>query len=526
MLIPIVAGVILLFVSWCLSYPVSIESPHDFAFNHFSFFYWLSLAILFASFFVVGVEAKSNTLRWAVTVGTVLLVFSQAYFSYMVPGADAPQVRGLTEYFISTGDLDSSQINHEYFQWPSYFVLCKIASLVPGLDLRLLEFVLYGLMSLIVTSFLYLHISRVRANAYIAVMAFFIILSYFFNFQWASPFSLSLCLLFVLFHFDGLSGKREVILAMLLVLACLTFVHVFTPILFIGYCFGMYVVRRDIKYLRFTAVNGIIYALTMSHSLQFASYVKMLANLAFFYIGNRLQATVTNPLTLQPYIDVVAQFFSRTVVIVTALLTALGLVILLRGRKLPTTDYVMLIAGAVFSLTVLVAPSNYAELSGRTLFLFCLPASLGAAYLCESKFKKYFKLTFLILLVLFTFALMHQSFYERQIVFQTEQEYQCSDFMLDTVDWNGSGYVFSHFRFMMYLKSASYSATVRYSADLFYSEDFSGDMVKYNYVVYTVGLSKSLLAYNYSTEATSKELEDSHYNLIYNSGNLSCIFSK
>jgi hypothetical protein len=244
-----IVGVILLFVSWWLNYPVSIESPYDFAFNHFSFLYWLGLVILFASFFVVGVETKSNTLRWVVTIGTVLLVFSQAYFSYMVPGSDANQFRGLTEYFISTGNLNSLQPNHEYYQWPLYFILCKIAVLVPGLDLRLLEFVLYGLMSFLVTSFLYLHISRVRANAYIAVMAFFITLSYFFNFQWATPFSLSLCLILILFHLDGLSGKREVILTMLFVFASLTFVHVFTPVLFIAYCLVMYLVRRDKKHL-------------------------------------------------------------------------------------------------------------------------------------------------------------------------------------------------------------------------------------------------------------------------------------
>jgi hypothetical protein len=445
----------------------------------------------------------------------------------MVPGSDVPQFRGLTEFFISTGNLNSLKPNHEYYQWPFYFILCKIAVLVPGLDLRLLEFILYGLMSLLVTSFLYLHISKVRANAYIAVMAFFIILSYFFNFAWASPFSLSLCIILVLFHLDGLSGKREVILTMLFVFACLTFVHVFTAALFVGYCLVMYFVRRDIKYLKLFMATSIVYALVMmSYNSQFESYVKASINLSFSYIGGRAQATIRSPLAIQPYIDVVAQFFSRTVVIATALLTGLGLVILLRKRKLGIVDYVMLLTGAVFAVTVFVAPSSYEELSGRTLFLFCLPASLGAAYLCESKFKKYFKLTFLILLLLFTFALIHQSFYDRQIFFQTKQEYQCSNFMLDTVNWNGSSYIFSHFRFMQYLKSASSSATVRYGADLFYSVDFSGEMVKYNYVVYTVGLSKSLLAYNYSTEATFKELDDSHYDLIYNSGNLSCIFSK
>lgn len=201
MLIPICIGTILLFFSWYISYPVSVDSPYDFVYNHISWLYWLSLPMLFASFFIVAIETKNNTLRWVMTVGTVLLMYSLAYFYYMIPGSDIHQFRSLTEYFISTGDL-SSKPYHDYYQWPLFFMLNNIAVSIMGLDLRYFEFILFSTIGLVITSSLYLYASKARANGYLAVIAFSIILRYFFNYQWA-PFSLSLSLLILLFTLDS-----------------------------------------------------------------------------------------------------------------------------------------------------------------------------------------------------------------------------------------------------------------------------------------------------------------------------------
>jgi hypothetical protein len=486
--------------------------------------YWLGLAVLFASFFIVAMETKNNSLRWAMTIGTVLLMFSQAYFYYMIPGSDANQFRGLTEYFISTGDLNSLKLYHGYYQWPLSFILSKTALSITGLDLRCFEFILYGVMSFVITSLIYLYISKIRTNAYVAVIAFFIILWYFFNFQWIAPFSLSLCLILLLFHLDSLSGKREVILAMLIIFTGMTFIHILTPLFFVVYCLLMYIVKKNRKHLNLFILTSIIYALVLSSNLLFAVYIKQLTNFFFLEFLYRIQVSTTSLAAPQPYIDVIAQFFSRTVVITTTLVTGLGFIILLRRRKLRVTDYVMLLTGATFAVTLAISPSSYHELSNRAFFLICIPTSLGASYLCESKFKKFFKPIFLILLVLFTFILMNQTFFDRQIFFQTKEEYQCANFMIDNINWNTSSKILSHFRFEQYLMAKSSSDTVIFWSDS--SEDFVENIPNYDYVAYTVGLAKSLLAANYSVETSFREFEVNHFNLIYNSGNFSYILSK
>jgi hypothetical protein len=522
-LIPMCIGGVLLLLSWYLSYPISIDSPYDFAYNHFSYLYWLGLAVLFASFFIVAMETKNNSLRWAMTIGTVLLIFSQAYFYYMVPGSDANQTRGLTEYFISTGDL-SLEPYHDYYQWPLSFILSKTALSITGLDLRCFEFILYGVMSFVITSLIYLYISKVRANAYVAVIAFFIILLSFFNFQWIAPFSLSLCLILLLFYLDSLSGKREVSIAMLIIFTGMTFTHILTPLFFVVYCFLMYIKKKNKKHLNLFLLTSIIYALVLINNLLLAVYLKQLTNFFFFEILFRVQISTTGLTAPQPYIGVIAQFFSRTVVITTTLVTGLGFIIFLRRKKLRVTHYVMLLTGAVFAVTLLISPSAYHQLSNRAYFLICIPASLGASYLCESKFKKFFKPFFLILLVLFSFTLMNQTFFDREIFFQTKEEYQCANFMIDNINWNTSSRILSPFRFEQYLIAKSSSATAIFWSD--FSEDFPKNMLNCDYVAYTIGLAKSLLAANYSVETSFREFDVNHFNLIYNSGNFSYILSK
>lgn len=284
MLIPILLGAILLFLSWYLSYSVSMNSPTDFVYNHFSYLYWVGTATLFASFFIVAMKTKNSSLRWAMTMGTFFLMFSQAYFYYMVPGSDSNQFRGLTEYFLSTGDLNSSQPNHSYFQWPIFFLLNKIVTATTGLDLRYCEFMLYGIIGSLFTSFLFLYFSQARKNAYVAVSSFFIILTYFFNFQFLSPFMLSLCFILLLFYLDSLLGKNEVILTMLTVFTIMTFTHMVTPLLFVIYSLVMYILKKERKHLTLFVVTSIIYVFVQIASQSFSFYAGQLGNFTFFNI--------------------------------------------------------------------------------------------------------------------------------------------------------------------------------------------------------------------------------------------------
>ena len=115
----------------------------------------------------------------------------------------------------------------------------------------------------------------------------------------------------------------------------------------------------------------------------------------------------------------------------------------------------MLLIGTIVTLSLLVGPGGYNEVADRSIFLILIPASIGAAYLLESKFKKYFRVTFLVLLILFTFTLVNQSLLDTQIYSQTKAEYACANYMARSINWTTgvTVRVLSDYRFKAYLTS-------------------------------------------------------------------------
>ena len=501
-----------------------MDSQYDFVYNHFSYLYWIGLATLFVSFFVVAMKTENNSLRLAMAISTVFLIFSQAYFYYMIPGSDVNQFRGLTENFISTGKLSGSNPHQAYDQWPLFFILNKIITSITGLELRFIEFALYGVICSVITSLIYLQVARVKSNAYAAVIIFFIILIPLSIFEFWSAFAFSLCLVLSLLYLDKWSGKPEVLLATIVIFVSLTLVHVLVPLFFVSYLLVMFFLKKNRKYLILFVTTLTIYTLVLSQNVMFGDYIRLLGHLADPYlqdISSRI-AGAASSIAPPPYIDVIAQSLSRIAVIATALMAGLGFIIVLKRKKLKKQDYALLLIGAMFTVGLLISPEAYRELSSRAFFLIGIPVSVGASYLIESKLRKYLKPILLVLLVLFSFNLMHQTFYDRQTFFQTKSEYQCANFMINSINWADPASVYSHYRVMQYLMPKSSGDVVRFGDD--FSEKFPEDTMDYDYVVYTIGIAKSYLGANYSVDDSLSNFEVNHFNLLYNSGQFSCIF--
>ena len=162
--IPILIGVIFFIYSWYVSYPISIESPYDFDYDYIFYLYWLSIPILFASSFYIIIKTNNDNYKLLMTIITILIMYSKQYFYYMGFGSDVNQFIGLTEYFISSGDLDFTRGYHSYYQWPNFFILNKIATSIIGIDLRIFQFILYFIITFVITIFLYLYALKNGVN--------------------------------------------------------------------------------------------------------------------------------------------------------------------------------------------------------------------------------------------------------------------------------------------------------------------------------------------------------------------------
>jgi len=506
LLLPLVIGIMLMVYSWYLSYPLAIDSPGDFIFNHVSVLYWFSLPILLTSMYMIAVTSKSNSLKWIISVGIVMTIYSMSYFYFMLPGADSQYFRGLTEYFIKTKNLDPLQPNHGYYQWPSFFILANIATSVSGLELANFEFLLYTIIGFLLATTVYAYASKAYKNSCsLAVTAFFISMFYFLNYQ-CVPFSLAFALLFLLFILETQRKSPSSIITMLVLFTGVSIAHAFVPLFFILYLLMRSILNRSKQYRNLFLLTLTIYLLVQVTQAQF-SFAQNIINMItssteYFSIAEATLAPVSVP------IDVTAQMFSRSVTITTVMICLAGFTVLVIKRKMRDLDKAIFLTGAVYSgVGVLLY-----ILGSRALPIVFIPVSLGASYLFETRFRRYINFLFLVLLILFAFIPLHNAFYDSQIMFQTKEAYQTENFMIDHYNWTNQAFILAHYRVLTYLQTKQ--PNLANFEDDVYSPLFPR-LKEYNCIVYTVGLDKNLLRYNYTTE---RILREEKLNVVYNSG--------
>ena len=332
---------------------------------------------------------------------------------------------------------------------PLFLFLTDIVTSITGLSLTTIEFLLFTVIGIVISSSLFVYLSvKFKNNASFAVVAFFASMLLFFNYQ-DVPFSLGLCIFFLMLTLDFQKKTVSLMVTYMVLYVSLLLTHSFVPLFFVIYLFVRMIYDRS-NYLGLFIFSLITYFVM---ELNFARYsLEQVLNTIwnapqeYSYIASQTFVPVTIPL------DVTAQLFSRTVTVSFILLCVIGFIFLLIKRRLTVVDKAVFITGAVY--TFLGAVIN--TLGWRAIAIAFIPISGGVAYLFESKFRKYLKSIFLILLILFVFIPLHQSFTpEVQIQFQAKSQYVAENFFIDHYNWEKSTNILTGFRAATYLTPKS-----------------------------------------------------------------------
>lgn len=517
--LPLCIGLVLILHSFYLSYPLSIDSEYDFIFNHVAPEYWVGLALTLFSSSLIAFISKRNSVRLIMCAIAMVSIYSLSYFYYMLPGSDIHLFGGLTEYHIQTGDLDPSKPYHSFFQWPLFEILGKTVVSITGMGLAQFQFLLYAILGFLYVTCLYVYASRFsRIGGYLAVVAYLMMTYMLLNYQFA-PFSLAFGFILLLYMLDTrLTQNRGVVLATMVIFVIMTFAHPYAPAFFVLYELAMYILSRRKKHLNlflFTLATYLAISIYFRPAL-FSYVIEEVSSLYFGAYTAIVTSTFRGRQAPTPFIANIAPIFSRTVVISTVAISLLGFLLLLKKRKLRRVDYAIFLSSAFYSAVGAVLPI----LGQRGLYFLFIPISLGATYFLTSKFSKYYKVLFLILIALFVFYPLNYSFYDSQIQFQTKEEYLLTNFTIDNYNWASQSSVLSHFRLMHYLQART-SSQVIFGNDI-EAPNFPNDTKNYYVILYTVGLKKSFLSHNYSM---TEILSSSRYNNVFDSG-LSNILQK
>lgn len=490
--------------SWYLSYPLSVDSVDDVVFNHVSVLYWFSLPLLLTSLYMLAVTSKSNYLKWIMTVGVILTMYSLSYFYFMLPTADSTYFRGLNEYFMETKNLDPIQSHKVYLQWPSYFILTNIATSVSGLQLATFESLIYILIGFQILTSLYVYASKsYRNGAFLAVITFFIAMSNYLNYQ-AGPYSTATSLLFLAFALETLRKSSRVIITMLVLVIGMTITHAFVPLLFFLYLLIRFILSRGDRqyFLQLSLLSLIVYL----------CYQITLAASGF---GGSIWSMFNLPPGLTPVvkahfepvifpIDAIAQRFSAFVLITTVTICVAGFVFLFFKRKLRDLDKAIFLAGSVYSGLGVVLWL----LGWRAIPMAFIPISLGGAYLFQSRFRPYLKCLLLVLLVLFSFIPLHLSFFSEDIHFQTREAYTAQNFFIDHYNWTKRSFILASLRVREYIE-------MRMIGNASYFSSRAKTFKWADTIIHTIALERELISFNYTVE---RIINEEKLNLVYNNG--------
>lgn len=506
LILPFAAGIGLLIFSWLRSYPLSIDSPTDYIFNHVSPFYWVGLSLTLASLFLVGLSSKRHVWKWAITVCLVTAMFSISYYYLMLPGSDSQSFRGLNEYYISVSKTPSEP-SHSYYGWPLFFVLNNVATSFTGLQLFQFDFVLYAVIGFLFATALYLYFAKSwKKVAFVAVACFFLAVYYFLNYQ-AVPFSFafSLFLLLVVLG-DKLLGSREGGLASVFLFVAIALSHAFVAVFFVVYELVWYVLSRKRKHFRLFLLTLTIYLSVQLFQapLSFVDIIKGLQSTSskYYVIAQRtVLVSTTSP------IDFFAQTASRAIVVISIVVCVAGFLPLVFKKGIRDFDKAVFMTGALYSAIGAVT----FVLGQRAIPILFMPLGLGVCYLFETRFRHFLEAILLILLILFPLILVHLSFENSQIMFQTNESYVAENFMTKNYNWTFSSLVLAHFRVYTYL-------VAKENGQANFETDFSHSFPRinaYDAILYTVGLGINLEKYNLTTD---RIFSDEMLNKVYDDG--------
>ena len=451
--------------------------------------------------YMISVASKNNYLKWIMTVGIVLTMYSVSYFYYLLPGSDSVYFRGMHEYFNETKSLDFSVPGKEYFQWPSIFILTNIATSISGLELANLEFIIYTLLGFLLATTLYIYASKVHRNGgFITVIVYFLAMRYYLNYQFV-PFTMALVLLFLLFILDTKRKSPGVVLTMFVLFVTMTITHLFTPLFFVIYLLLRYIINRSKQYVQFfllTLTTWIMFQITYAY-ISFDGSIWILINRSTEV--SLLDLATANPVSVP--IDAISQSISTAILVISILICVIGSIVMLIRRKIRGSDWAIFItAVGYFSLGIVIY-----VLGSRAIPLAFIPVSLGAAYIFESRFRKYLVSLVLILLILFSFIPLHSAFSKNDIMFQTKEAYMAENFFVENYNWADRSIVFANFRVVTYFASKLIdNPLLRWKYQTLNETDT---------IFYTIGLGLYLSQYN---DTLVRILHEETSNLVYTNG--------
>ncbi len=382
-----------------------------------------------------------------------------------------------------------------------------------GLELANFEFLMYAIIGIMLTTALFIFATKQYKNGgFLAVVVFFIAMYYYLNYQFA-PFTIAFLLMLLALALEGEKWNSGRMFIILILFVGMTLSHAYVAVFYVLFLAIKTILRRNTwnrNLFVLLLTIYLLYQLTLTNNA-LNTYVQQFTKLDASVSG--IAGLSVTPVIVP--IDAIAQKVLSAELIITVAICAIGFLILIIKRKTRDFDKAIFLTGLGYFLFGLV----FWVLGARAIPLAFIPVSIGAAYLFETKLKKFLTAIFLVLLILLVFMPLHGSFLKGIDFSQTDDAYKAENFMLDKYNWTNGGTILTHGPVSDYILS---KLELEETIGTFIERDDTTNFARfyqYSGILYTTGLGQRL-SYAMAGENYTiyKAINSTNYNVLYNNG--------
>jgi len=521
LIIPIIIGSSLFIISVTENYPIALHTPYEYKYDEISAYYWISISILIGSFYLVSINTENNSVNYMLSILSFLLIYSQDLLHYTVSTSDNNHFLALMDVFMNENILEPP-FSYAYFQRPVYFIFNTIAVNLTSINYEALSFILYIITGIILTSLVYNYISRKGLNGFIGVLIFIFSIFWYLNFQ-SVPYTISLLFMIYILYLDNARKSNENITPLIyLSFIILSFTHVITPIYFIIYSFFKYYLSKNENDRKLFLTTLILFIGTNVYSQLFPYYLEKISVINFGQFERQVVRATREKITITPFIESLSSIISKSITIGTWIISSIGFLSSYKHKKLNTNDYSIVLTSLLFTPFIFISFQGYSQLFYRAAPLILLVFSYSALFFINKNTNKIIIIILLVISVSYVFIPIQRSFFDKQIFFISERSDEMNEFYHETFPYISKAKLLTDKRNMIYLRDL-YPGQSRYSYPTY---NFSQNFDNYDYILYTIGLGRSILGDRSTINEAMDNINEVKYNIIFNSGSYVQIYSR
>jgi len=421
-------GVILLLLSWDLTYPIHMVKLDEITFTQFSFMIWPGILLSLIGLFLTGYYSKKKSIKAICASIFPLILYVYVFYFSNIPTADSGNVNSMFKIFHLVG-IDSSVV--PYFQYPTYFTLNEITSQMSGIYLNGIAVIFFALYGILLGLYLYLFLfkeinNKIVYTALLAVFLYFTVSFTYLNYQWV-PQTLALVFFFLLLTTFNRIGLEYKFINFLLFTA-LVFTHAFIPLIFLLF-YGLYSLKNKEHFKMFLLMSCEYFTVLVFYTTY---YFPQIIDAFKQTLNGYNQYTITISKSFQEPTDFIDQLISmvnRIRIPLTLFIISIGFLIGLIKKKISFTVTILGIAGGFYLAIGMIYP-----ILGFRALQFLIAALLVGIGFFIIKWKKPTVAFVLILIILSVFGPLRIIYDDHQ--FQLNEEANACYFLAETISIN------------------------------------------------------------------------------------------